>query len=57
MDKNIKVQNMELSYIIVNKYNKEKMLYKYTNFNINEIDKDDIIFNRYELINKLCNEV
>lgn len=46
-----------LVYVFINKYNKDENKFKYDIFDIDKIEKDDILFNRYELIKKFSNEV
>ena len=46
-----------LVYVFINKYNKDENKFKYNIFDIDKIKKDDVLFNRYELIKKFSNEV
>lgn len=53
MKETIKIQkygNFNLVYVFINKF-------KYDIFDIDKIEKDDVLFNRYELIKKFSNEV
>lgn len=46
-----------LVYVLINKYNKDENKFKYDIFDIDKIEKDDVLFNKYELIKKIYNEV